>query len=291
MGVMETYEPVTVQLTAAGRPVKIHLFSTGRVAVKSRFRETRVTGLVSTLDFILDRRWTEWLPIWVMVIEHPEGIFVIDTGERAVVSDRGYFRTSGVLAEWFDSSQFRFSVRREEEVDRQLERLGIGLGDVRAVVLTHLHFDHTDGLCYFPDTPILVNRLEWERPFGALPRLWPAWFRPGLLELEDSLEDFSRICWLTEARDLALVHTPGHTYGHCSVLLRTDGCHVLFAADVCYSQEQLLRGGFAANAASRRMARETYRVVKEYGARHPMVFVASHDGEAGERLEKLQVLI
>ena len=288
---METYEPVTVELTAGGRPVRVHLFSTGRVAVKSRFRETRVfSKLLSMLDFIVDRKWTEWLPIWVMVIEHPEGIFVVDTGERAVVSDPGYFRSSGVLAEWFDSSQFRFFVRREEEVDRQLERLGIGLGDVRAVVLTHLHFDHTDGLCYFPDTPILVNRLEWERPYGALPRLWPAWLKPRLLELEDSLEDFSRISWITESRDIALVHTPGHTYGHCSVLLRTDGCHVLFAADVCYSQDQLVRGGFAANAASWRMGRETYRVVKEYGERNPLVVIPSHDGEAGERLRGLEVL-
>ena len=91
----------TVQMTAGGRPVRVHLFSTGRVAVKTRFKEARVSGWLSIADFIFDRRWTEWLPIWVMVVEHPEGIFVVDTGERAEVCEPGYFRSSGVLRKFF----------------------------------------------------------------------------------------------------------------------------------------------------------------------------------------------
>ncbi|HEV9036146.1 MAG TPA: hypothetical protein VGQ51_05985 [Puia sp.] len=46
------FAPHSIRLTSRGRPVRL-----------------------------LDRHFTEWLPVWVMVIEHPEGIFVIDTGE------------------------------------------------------------------------------------------------------------------------------------------------------------------------------------------------------------------
>src|SRR6266700_7966076 len=106
----------SVELTSDGRRVKIHLVSTGMVAVKTRFRETRFKGLLSTPDFIFDPCFTEWMPVWVMIIEHPEVIFVIDTGEISAVTQRGYFRSSGLFTSWFDTSQFRFRVNREEEI-------------------------------------------------------------------------------------------------------------------------------------------------------------------------------
>jgi putative intracellular protease/amidase len=31
----------------------------------------------------VDRHWTEWLPICAWVVEHPEGVIVVDTGETA----------------------------------------------------------------------------------------------------------------------------------------------------------------------------------------------------------------
>ncbi len=61
----------TIQLTAQGKPVKVHLVSTGGVSVKTKFREATKTGLLAMLDFILDKHFTEWMPIWVMIIEHP----------------------------------------------------------------------------------------------------------------------------------------------------------------------------------------------------------------------------
>src|SRR5215467_4105556 len=151
----------TVQLTVQGQPVKIHLVSTGAVTVKTKFREAKRTGLLAMIDFMLDKKFTEWMPIWVMIIEHPEGIFVIDTGENANVNDPGYFRSSGMIANWFDTTQFKFRVDREEEIDRQLQSLGIATDKVKAVILSHLHLDHADGLRHFPDTSILVSKTEW----------------------------------------------------------------------------------------------------------------------------------
>src|SRR5258707_12617796 len=157
------FAPRSVELTSqGGQSIRVHLVSTGGVTVKTRFRQAKKTGLLAMLSFILDRHFTEWLPIWVMVIEHPEGIFVIDTGENANVNDPGYFRSSGVFANWFDTTQFKFKVERDEEIDRQLMSLNIPTDRVNKVILTHLHLDHIDGLRHFPGTPILVNRAEWE---------------------------------------------------------------------------------------------------------------------------------
>ena len=80
----------TVEVHLKGKPVKVHLVSTGAVSVKTKFCESTKTGILASFDFIFDKKFTEWMPIWVMVIEHPEGVFVIDTGEQAEVNDPGF---------------------------------------------------------------------------------------------------------------------------------------------------------------------------------------------------------
>jgi glyoxylase-like metal-dependent hydrolase (beta-lactamase superfamily II) len=180
----------TIELKIKEQPVKIHLVSTGAVSVKSKFRESTKTGFLAMIDFILDKKFTEWMPIWVLIIEHPEGVFVIDTGENADVNNPGYFRSSGVFANWFDTTQFKFQVEQAEEIGPQLDQLQIPIEKIKAVVLTHLHLDHIDGLKYFPSTRIIVNRKEWERPFGDLPKLYPSWFAPALVDLDEQLDRF-----------------------------------------------------------------------------------------------------
>ena len=65
----------------------------------------------------------------------------------------------------------RERVEPEQEIGPQLERLGIRPGDVRWVVMTHLHTDHAGGLHHFPDNEILVSRAELEYASGLRGRL------------------------------------------------------------------------------------------------------------------------
>jgi N-acyl homoserine lactone hydrolase len=281
----------TIQLTTGGKPVKLHLVSTGAVSVKTKFREARRTGLFAIIDFILDKKFTEWMPIWILVIEHPEGIFVIDTGENADVNNPGYFRSSGIFANWFDTTQFKFDVKKEEEIGPRLDRLNIPIEKIKAVVLTHLHLDHIDGLKYFPSTPIIVNRSEWERPFGDLPKLYPAWFKPRLVELNERFEVFEHAHYLTHSKDLLLIETPGHTYHRCSVLLIADECSIFFAADVSYCERQIIEGKYSGTNASHKMAKDTYHKVKEFARKDKLVFLPSHEADASLRLKELQPLV
>jgi hypothetical protein len=63
--------------------MKIHAIQTGTVAVTSAWREGVGQGARRLLHTILDREWTEPLPIYAFAIEHPEGVIVVDTGESA----------------------------------------------------------------------------------------------------------------------------------------------------------------------------------------------------------------
>jgi N-acyl homoserine lactone hydrolase len=86
---------------------------------------------------------------------------------------------------------FREWVEPQQEIGPQLKRLGIGRGDVRWVVLTHLHTDHAGGLHHFPDNEIVVTRTDLEFASGLRGRVrgyvanqhWPSWFRPTTVEL------------------------------------------------------------------------------------------------------------
>jgi N-acyl homoserine lactone hydrolase len=284
------FERQTVQIKTQGQWTRIHLVSTGAVSVKTKFREATKRGYFATIDFMLDKTFTEWMPIWVMIIEHPEGIFVIDTGENADVNNPGYFKSSGMFANWFDTTQFKFKVDTQEEIGPQLNALGIPIERIRAVILTHLHLDHIDGLKYFPSTPIIVSRREWEKPFGDLPKLYPSWFKPDLVDLSDQFEVFERAQYLTHSRDLLLVETPGHTPHHCSVVLRGDDCAIFFAADICYSQDQVLEEKYSGANASYKMSKATYDKVKRFAKKQRLIFLPSHDKDASTRLKGFKSL-
>jgi N-acyl homoserine lactone hydrolase len=280
----------TRELTINQEPVRVHAISTGMVSVKTGFRQSSWRGIPAQLASFLDQKFTEWMPIWTWVIQHPEGIFLIDTGENCRVSEKHYFKSSGPFANWLNSTQFRFQVSRDEEIDRQLERVGLQATQISKVILTHLHLDHIDGIGHFPDTEILVNRTEWEHPFGDLPKLYPTWFRPIPVDLKDDFDVFGQSSFLTKSKDLVLVPTPGHTHGHCSVILKTDQGQLFFAGDVVYYEQQLYNNQFAAANVSHKKSVATYEKIKAYGKANKLIFLPSHDAQSADRLRELKPL-
>jgi len=282
------FDAQTVALTTTtGLPLKIHLVSTGGVIVKTKFKDATFTGLPAMIAFMLDRKYTDWLPIWVMIVEHPEGIFVIDTGENSDINSPDYFNFAGAMVKWFNTTQYKFKVKREEEIDRQLQSLNISDGKINTVILTHLHLDHIDGLRHFPNTRIMVNKAEWEKPYGDLPQLYPPWFKPELVELNEKYAVFDKAYYITKARDIIMIETPGHTWHHCSVIVKANPCNIFFGADICYDQQQVIDGRYSGANASHKLAKQTYSTVRAYCKDHRTVFIPSHEAAAADRLARL----
>jgi glyoxylase-like metal-dependent hydrolase (beta-lactamase superfamily II) len=90
---------------------------------------------------------------------------------------------------------------------------------------------------------------------------------------------------------MLLVHTPGHTYGHCSVLLLCDEADIFFGADICYSQQQLLDEKYSGTNAKQALAKSTYARVKEFSKKRKVVFIPSHDEGAAKRLQQMIPLV
>ena len=265
--------------------MKIHMLSTGTVCVKAAMRYGRGPGPLRQVNTFLSRKYTEPLPIHVWVIEHPEGVIVVDTGELAGASALPFAR---------------FEVAPEDEIGPQLRRLGIAPGDVRTVVLTHLHGDHMDGVGHFAGRDILVNEGEYRYLKSLQGRVnvtigrqvWPAGFVPKTFAFRpEPLGPFSRSYPLTAAGDLMVVPTPGHTPGHSSIVALRDGVSYFLAGDASYTQRQLLKGRVDGVSPSAAVARRTMGMILRYAAEYPMVYLPSHDPESAARLAAGSLLV
>lgn len=259
--------------------IKVHELVTGTVSVKRSHREFSGPAGLRFPSILFDRKWTEPLPVRAWLVEHPEGLLLVDTGEGAFASEPAAFEGPDGF---FYRKNLRIEQLREEEVDRKIESIGFKPSDIRWVVLTHLHSDHVDGLRHFPSAEVIVTQAEFNKPFGPYRPFWPEWFAPTLWH------GLSRS--LTARGDISLVATPGHTLGHQSVLVEDDLGYILLAGDLSFSEEQLLNGGLPGISVGVRESAETRKRVLQLANERPLVYLPSHDPDSGNRLRSRQTL-
>ena len=144
-------------------------------------------------------------PVFGWLIERPGGNVLVDTGmiDSTPELDAEW---GPVLRDWPD------------------------LGDVVAVINTHLHFDHCGGNRRFAGTPTYVQRAELAAALET--DYLEQWVRfPGAsyVEVDGDAGLFEGI---------SVLFTPGHSPGHQAVVV---GDTVL-AGDVTYSMRELIDG-------------------------------------------------
>ena len=274
--------------------MRIHAIQTGTVAITESWRRGK-GNRTRWLNTLLDRQWTEPLPIYAWVVEHPEGVLVVDTGETARAVQPGYFPA------WHP--YFRFAVREwvrpEEEIGPQLRALGIDpQRDVRWLVLTHLHTDHAGGLHHFRGVDTLVSRVEYTGARGLIGRVagypntrWPDEFTPHLLDFTDRpFGPFAQSLSLTSSGDVVLVPTPGHTRGHLSVVVR-EGDHAVFlAGDTSYAEDLLIAQAPDGVGPDATLERDTHRRILQLAQSVPTVYLPTHDPESARRLSERRIV-
>jgi glyoxylase-like metal-dependent hydrolase (beta-lactamase superfamily II) len=180
----------------------------------------------------------------VAVIEHPiHGWLLWDTGYAPRMFD--------ATVQWPYSLYRRATplyIHRDLAVINQLARLGLVVGDIRRVLLSHFHADHLAGLRDFPTAEVIAHRSAFEdvaarHGMSALRRAFlPALLPDDFASRATLIADFTgpTIPQLGPTHDifgdssLLLVQLPGHARGQQGLLANTDRGQVLFAADSCW---------------------------------------------------------
>ena len=179
----------------------------------------------------LDVRETLWMPRAEPVIEtitvsrvtalpsfHPESgptfaafpvhVFLIHHRDGPVLVDTGIGLGNDLIDDWYKPVTVDL---RHELIIRGVDPDHPGL----TVINTHLHFDHCGQNCLFPQARIVVQKSEAE--IAATPHYtvdsWAS-LPPGRAVIVDGDVEI--------ADGIEVMHTPGHTPGHQSVVVRSS---------------------------------------------------------------------
>ncbi len=195
-------------------------------------------------------------PVYSVLIEHPEGLFLFDTGfDKDLVMEKLAFELPEQTP--------------QQTIPGQLQLAGFAPGDVDAVINSHLHFDHCGGNRHLTSATTYLHADEIREarspePFEVLGYADKSWDHPGAT--------FSLLTGDVQlAKGLHLLHTPGHTIGHYSLLVEVDGRRpLLFMSDVSYTPDAFAKdqqAGFHWNpVAGVRSIRRIKQIAQEWDA-------------------------
>ncbi|MBN1483466.1 MAG: MBL fold metallo-hydrolase [Chloroflexia bacterium] len=169
-----------------------------------------------------------------LLIESDRGLVLVDTG----LGREDYVHKTAMVRIFQLVTVVPLDPR--EAAVRQVTGLGYHPGDVRHIVLTHMHFDHCGGLPDFPQARVHVHRRELEA-FEGCPRRWTdlAYVRRHVAHRpEFALYEHTGEGWfgleairLPFEPEMWLVPLFGHTRGHCGVAVKGESGWLFHVGD------------------------------------------------------------
>ena len=154
----------------------------------------------------------------------PVHVFLIHHGDGPIVVDTGIGVGNSTIDNWY----------KPETVDlrTELERRNVDPDSPRlTIVNTHLHFDHCGQNNAFPNARIVVQQAEAAMAMSPNYTI-EAW--AVLPKKRTTLVDGDHM--LTDG--IELIHTPGHTPGHQSVVVRSKTGTTIIAGQCLFKADE-----------------------------------------------------
>lgn len=223
-------------------------------------------------------KYGEFLPFpgSCILIKHPDaGYILYDVGDYNDAPRPDFFEEN-----------FPVEIKEGDRIDEQLIRNGIELNDISTIILSHLHFDHANGIKYFSGTRggqnVYASKADFLQACESC-------------MLEDWGKDSTSTYWkntltcpgikynlVEEDTELLpgvhLILLEGHTAGVIGLLLELEGGNYLFPNDACgsrlnYGPPAKTPGIIYDSLGFKRCIKKLNRLEKEYNA----TIIYSHD--------------
>jgi N-acyl homoserine lactone hydrolase len=267
-----TPEPAAAR---ARRPsdIQLYMFQTGVLRTKVKY--IKMNQGEESYD----------IPVPWFLIKHPKGNVVIDGGNaiETAIDKRAHW---GAVVDAYDPL-----MDVSEKCVDQARSVGVEPEDVRYVLQSHLHLDHTGAIGRFPRATYFVQRLEYEYAFN------PDWFAKGAYIRADF--DRPGIDWkflggeYTDNYDLfgdgtiRMIFTPGHAPGHQSFLITLPNTGpVLLCVDAAYTRDhwenRALPGLICSAVDAAHSVAKLRKIAEDTGA----MVVTGHDPEGWKAFDK-----
>src|ERR1700683_3082520 len=170
------------------------------------------------------------IPVISAVVETDDGYLLFDTG----LNPDALEDASLVLGE---KAHVLSSFTKSDDVRSRLASVGVAVDDVRWVVNSHLHWDHTGGNRYFAEAEFVLQKEEWRFAHQADQFVESVYLQQQYdLKRQYTLLNGSKE--ITEG--VAVINTRGHTPGHQSLVVDLPELgYVILSGDALHCPENL----------------------------------------------------
>ena len=278
-----------------GATVRLHPLMTGEMPGAPAWFEREEGPLAGLHAFGLmaDRSEFMRIPVPAFLVEHPgAGAMLIDTGLHPSVAIDPKQNFGRLLA--FNYRGLKMTA--EQAAPAQLRARGLDAGDVRYVLMTHMHVDHASAISEFPNATFVMAKQEWDCladgkvTEGYVKSQFDYGFDYRTFDFDsagtDSFATFGRSFDLFGDGSVRAVFTPGHTHGHTSYVLRLSDREALIAADAIYTARTLNESVLPYKMADEHQFRRSLKEIQRYRERTPgALIIPGHDWDSFSALD------
>ncbi|MBS4761240.1 MBL fold metallo-hydrolase [Carnobacteriaceae bacterium zg-ZUI252] len=184
--------------------------------------------------------------VWSKVMPTNENNMLVDYTDPLLIQYRGenYLVEASFDTHKLDEKQRRnLGIISESRIEESLALLGLTTDDIKYVLMTHMHHDHSGGLTKqlddgqivskFKNATIYVQKTEWEEMQSPNKRTRGTYLQENWQPIVDQVQTFDKEFEVVPG--IRLVHTGGHSNGHCIMLLQQKDETLIYMSDLLVS--------------------------------------------------------
>ncbi len=271
--------------------IKIHVFHTGRVLVSP---ELPFGGddshLIRSSGFFMKQDEKVWLPVSSYLIEHPKGLFLVDTGWERAIAPNGVLDPKAQKKSLGSSILYHVNqadLPIGQSIKEQLLQLHIHDYNLNGVIITHLDCDHANGLSEVRNAKrfyVSDDEYKYAMKRSSWPRYQKIWWK-GIpfqrFQWTSHHGPFEKSFDLLGDGSIQCIAIPGHSDGLCAIkVTNPEGKFVLLYSDGGYaskSWQQMITSGIASD---KKQQKQSLAWIKEQSMDPDCIeSLANHDSD------------